>query len=256
MGAGGEARTMGTGIFWELHSDLLQQAPGSDELTRQVLAGLPRLGADARILDVGCGPGRQTLVLARETEAQVVAIDLLPPFLEGLRARAEAAGLSDRIEARQMSMTDMPFDDASFDLIWSEGAIYNMGFENGLRAWRRLLRTGGHVAVTEACFLVPEPAKQAADFWAESYPGMMDIEGCLEAARRAGYRVVDHLTLPESAWWDGYYVPLMARSEALRRKYANDPDALAHIDRGVLECELYRDHSASYGYVFFVLAPD
>jgi SAM-dependent methyltransferase len=243
-------------IFWELHTDLPQQAPGSDALTAQVLSRLPHLGPDTRILDIGCGPGRQTLVLARESEAQIVAIDLLPPFLGLLRQRAEAAGLSDRIEAKQISMTDMPFEDASFDLIWSEGAIYNMGFENGLRAWPRLLRPGGHVGVTDACFLVPDPAPEAARFWAQDYPGMLDVPGCLAAARAAGYRVIDHLVLPESAWWDGYYDPLMARSKELRERYADDPDALAYIDQGVLECELYRSHSSSYGYVFYVLAAD
>jgi len=244
------------GIFWELHTDLPQQAPGSNALTEQVLASLPRLGPDARILDVGCGPGRQTLVLARGSEAHVVAIDLLLPFLDVLRKRADGAGLSERIETHQMSMSDMSFEDACFDLIWSEGAIYNMGFENGLRAWRRLLRPGGHVVVTEACFLVADPPEAVRRFWAEDYPGMLDIEGCLSATGRAGYRVIEHRVLPESAWWDDYYDPLMARSEALRGRYADDPAALAHIDRGVFECDLYRRHSDSYGYVFYVLAAD
>lgn len=243
-------------IFWELHADLPQQAPGSDALTAEVLSGLPRLGPDARILDIGCGPGRQTLVLARETEAQVFAIDLLPPFLEVLRERAESAGLSGRIRAQRMSMSDISFADASFDLIWSEGAIYNMGFLCGLRAWRRLLRPGGHIALTEACFLVPDPPDEVTEFWAESYAGMQDIDRCLASARVAGYRVVDHRVLPESAWWDGYYGPLLARSQALLGKYAGDRDAIAQIEQGILECELYRNHSASYGYVFYVLAAD
>ena len=242
------------GIFWELHQPLPQQAPGSDALTKRMLTSLPPLAAGARILDVGCGPGRQTLVLARESEAWVVAVDVLPPFLDVVRARAEEAELSDRIETHVMSMSEMSFDDASFELIWSEGAIYVMGFAAGLRAWRRLLRPRGHIVVSELSWLTKHPSREPVDYWAESYPGMLHIDDNAESARAAGYRVVEVVELPKSAWWNGYYDPLMARGDELRRKYVNDSDALAQIDIATRECALYRAHSASYGYVFYVLA--
>jgi len=184
--------------------DLHQQGPGSDEETLEALHMLPPLGPGARILDAGCGPGRQTLVLARETGAELVAVDLMPPFVEECARRARAAGLGDRVEARVGRMENVEEPDASFDLIWSEGAIYNLGFESGLATWRPLLRPEGHVAVTEVSWLVAEPSPAAVDFWREAYPGMADVESNLAGARRAGYRPIGHFPLTASSWWRYY----------------------------------------------------
>ena len=112
-------------------------------------------------------------------------------------------------------MNALPFPENSFDLIWSEGAIYVMGFEAGLRARRRLVRPGGHVVVSELSWLTRDPPPEPAAYWAEGHPGMRHVDENVAAARAAGYRVIDHVTLPEHAWWDDYYDPLMARSAEL-----------------------------------------
>src|SRR5690606_6965363 len=98
------------------------------------------------------------------------------PFLDELNAHAVREGLADQIETVQADMGDPPFADGSFDLVWSEGAIYNVGFEDGLRRWRRLLPSGGFVAVTEATWLTDNPPQKAAEFWATEYPAMTSVE--------------------------------------------------------------------------------
>jgi len=240
----------------DLHLGLLQQGPGSDAQTARALGMLPALGPDARILDAGCGPGRQTLALARATGASIVAIDLMPQFLEQLEQRVEEAGLADRITARQLSMDALDYDDAAFDLIWSEGAIYSIGFEAGLRLWRRFLRPGGHAVVTEATWLVEDRPAAAVDFWAEAYPAMQDAQQNLASAERAGYAPVGHFVLPSEDWWTDYYTPIEARLPALREKYAGNPEALAQLDDCERESEIHRRYSASYGYVFYLLRRD
>ncbi len=60
--------------------------------------------------------------------AEIVAVDLFPEFLEVLQSRAQEAGLTGRIETLAASMDALPFEPESLDLIWSEGAIYNLGF--------------------------------------------------------------------------------------------------------------------------------
>ena len=239
-------------VFWKLHQGLPQQAPGSDASTRRALAMIPGLPAAPRILDLGCGPGRQSIVLAQETEGKVVAVDLLARFLAELDARAETAGIQDRIETVEASMADLPYAADSFDLIWSEGAIYNMGFAEGLGGWRGLLRTGGAMAVTDAVWLEDDPPETASRFWKVGYPGMLSLGAAGDAVREAGFASLGCFVLAESEWWDDYYTPIEARLDSLARERDDKAwaDALAtHRE----ELEIVRQGRGSFGYAFFVM---
>ena len=240
-------------MFWAIHRDLPREAPGSDEATRQALAMLPNLPPTPRILDVGCGPGAQTVVLARESGGMVTAVDNHQPFLDDLDRRAAQAGVSECIRSLNASMFDLDFAEP-FDLIWSEGAIYIIGFERGLREWRNLLKPGGFVAVTELCWLKANPPAEATAFWQEAYPEMGSIGENLTRLTAAGYHALGHFTLPESAWWDSYYTPMATRIALLRQQYQRNSVAQRALDAEEAEIELYRRYSAWYGYVFYVIA--
>jgi SAM-dependent methyltransferase len=205
------------------------------------------------MLDVGCGPGMQSLELALLTQGSIIAVDTHQPYLDELDRRALTSGLSSRIETRNRSMFELDFPDATFDAIWSEGAIYFMGFENGLRSWRRLLKPRGYIAVSEATWLRPDPPEAARAFWDAAYPAMTDIETNLALLRAAGYEDVGHFALPASDWWTDYYTPIEARIVHLREKYRNVPDALRVIDEEQKEIDLFREFSDWYGYVFYVM---
>ncbi len=242
-------------IFWAIHRDLPREGPGSDEATRQALAMLPDLPAAPRILDVGCGPGAQTVVLARESGGLVTAVDNHQPFLDDLARRAAQAGVSERIQPLNASMFDLDFTEP-FDLIWSEGAIYIIGFERGLRQWRSLLKPGGFVAVTDLTWLKPNPPAEVAAFWQTECPELATIEENQGRLTAAGYRPLGHFVLPESAWWDHYYNPMAARITMLRQQYQGNEAAQRSLDGEEAEIELYRRYSPWYGYVFYVMARD
>ena len=239
--------------MFELHEGLPRQGPGCAEATRRAYKMLPVTSGRPDILDVGCGSGAQTIELAMCSGGRVTAVDIHEPFLRALTAAAQEAWLEDRIQARMMSMDQLDFPDASFDLIWSEGAVYIMGFVAGLRAWRRLLRPGGCVAVSELTWLTPHPPEEARAFWADAYPAMGEMGENLERARQAGYEPLDTFTLPESAWWDDYYTPLLEKMAKLARRRPKDPEMAALIAATRTEIDLYRRHSSSYGYVFYLL---
>ena len=243
-------------IFFEIHRDLPREAPGSEACTRRALAMIPALPEDPRILDIGCGPGAQTLVLARQTGGRVIALDTHQPFLDDLNRRAERAGLASRIHTQHGDMTALDFEEASFDVIWSEGAIYIMGFREGVQAWRRFLKPGGVLALTEAAWLVDDPPEEARRFWQAAYPAMKHAEENVAILQDAGYTLLGHFPLPESAWWDDYYTPVERRLAALREKYRDDPEALAVLDEEQGEIDLYRKFSSSYGYVFYIMVRD
>jgi len=241
-------------LFWELHSDLPREGPGADETTRKAAEKIPRLPEGSRVLDVGCGPGAQTLVLAWQfPQAHITAVDRHAPFLEELRRRARLSEVSSRIASLQGDMRALPFSDDRFDLIWSEGAVYIMGFEAGLRSWRPLLKENGWVAVTEISWLTGEPPDEPKEFWSRNYPAMATIASNCSMAQGAGYEVLHHFTIPERDWWTDYYGPLEMKMRALRLKYADKRDALAFLDEEQKEIDLFREHSPCYGYVFYLL---
>ncbi|WP_142847491.1 class I SAM-dependent methyltransferase [Telmatospirillum sp. J64-1] len=242
---------MNLDALFRLHRDLPRQGPGSDRATLEALGALPPLPPSPFGLDLGCGPGKQTLLLARRLGCPILAVDLHRPFLDELESRARDAGLSHLVQTRCADMGRLDIAPGSVDLIWSEGAIYNLGFEQGLRLWRPLLRENGLVMASELTWLTPTPPDEVETFWQQAYPGMGDIAGNCEAAERAGYRVLDARPLPSAEWWPDYYAPLEERCRML----AEDPmpglaDAIAAARA---EIDLLRRFPDAYGYVYYSL---
>ncbi len=240
-------------IFLELHSNLPREGPGNNDSTAKALSFVPKLPQNPRILDIGCGPGMQTLTLAKLTGGQVIAVDNHQPYLDVLQQRAESESLSNHIETHNCSMFSLDFEHDSFDLIWSEGAIYIIGFQEGLRSWHSFLKPGGILAVTELSWLVKNPPNEPLQFWNQEYPNMKNIEENISIIQDSGYNYIHSFTLPESAWWDNYYLPLQERISLLQAKYQDDAEAQGILQLEQREIELYRNYSHCYGYVFYIM---
>ena len=140
----------------------------------------------------------------------------------------------------------------SFDLVWSEGALYNIGIENALHIYHRLLRPRGYFAFTEAVWRKENPpAEVKAGF--EDYPGMGWAQDVLATIDESDFALVDRFTLPDEDWWDDFYRPMEHRIEELRSKYSDDAESLAVLDQIAREPEMHRHHSDYYAYEFFVV---
>ena len=240
-------------IFFEIHDKLPRESPGSDEATGRawwMLAGLP----DApRLLDIGSGPGAQTLALTKLSRGPIIALDNHLPYLQRLSRAALNQGVGPRISCVVGTMFALPFRDESFDIVWSEGAIYLMGFERGLTEWSRVLKPGGYLAVSELTWLADNPPDEVCDFWQAGYPAMSTLEGNLAAIDRAGYAPIGHFILPEQAWWDEYYGPMGIQIAHLKECYRKDPNALYALEEAWKEIMLYMKYSQWYGCVFYIL---
>ena len=245
-------------LFMELHSGNPREGPGDDKSTLEALGIITDqmdLPDKPRILDVGCGPGMQTVCLAEATTGDITALDFFPQFLDQLERTAGERGVGDRIELVKGDMKEMPFEEESFDIIWSEGAIYIMGFENGLREWKRFLRHGGGIAVSQITWLkdTSEIPKDLYDWWMENCPDIRTIGENLAIIEKLGYEVLGHFTLPESAWLEGYYPSLRVGLERMREKYPNNEKVAALIEMELEEQTLYANNSDCYGYEFYVM---
>jgi SAM-dependent methyltransferase len=240
-------------MFYELHSGLPREGPGDDATTRRALAAAGSLPAKPDVLDIGCGPGAQTLVLARETGGRVTAVDAHQPFLDELSRRARAAGLSDAIVTVRASMTDLPFAPESFDLIWSEGAIYVMGFAAGLGAWRRFLRPGAVLVVSELTWLTETPPEPARAFWEDAYPGLQTMDDNRADFASCGYERIGEIALPRESWFPEYLDPLERRMDALAAQRPDDDALQRFLAAERVEIDIVRRYGDSFGYVFYIM---
>ena len=239
-------------LMADMYSPLPRQGPGSPETTRRAFELLGQLPEQPKVLDVGCGTGAQTMELAKLTPGHIIGLDVFDWALDGLARKVEAAGLIGRVHTIQQSMDAMEFPEETFDLIWSEGALYIMGFENALKACRKLLKPGGYLAASEASWFRDDAPEELRDFWMAGYPDIKAVDDNLQLIADCGYEVLGHFHLPDSTWWDDYYTPMLKLLPGLRAKYADSTDALATLDENETEMEMHRKYSAFYGYEFFV----
>jgi SAM-dependent methyltransferase len=241
-------------IFFALYEGLPRQGPGNRASAERALGLCRDLPASPAVLDLGCGVGGQTLHLAELLPgALITAIDSHAPSIERLRATVAARGLAARVRPMAGDMAQSGLPPASFDLVWSEGALYNLGIENALRLCHGLLRPGGHLVFTEAVWRKENPPPEVKASFDLDYPTMGFVPDVLAAIARTGLTLVDHFTLPDEAWWDDYYTPMERRLEDMRRQHAGDADALAVLDQLAREPELHRRYSDYYAYEFFVV---
>ena len=241
--------------YMALYGDLPRQGVGTDWCTREAIRRLPPLRKPTAILDLGCGPGRQSIVLAKHFQSPVQAVDHCPLFLEYMKQAAAAAEVAELIRPRLEDFTHLPDPDASFDLIWSEGGAQVMGMQASLEAWKPLLRNRGVMVISDFSWLVENPPPEAQAFWSKAYPTMTDIEGNLAIAQRAGLRVFEHFLLPRAAWWDEYYAPLQRRIAVLKQEPSNDKALAAKLAEAEAEIALFQRWGSSYGYIFYLMRP-
>lgn len=244
---------MDLSLLIDLHGEGARQGPGGDAETRLAvaLAGLGD-GRPLRIADLGCGTGAQTLVLAQALDATITAVDLVPEFLDRLRGRAERAGVAGRIETLAASMDDLPFEDGSLDAIWSEGAIYNIGFARGVEAWRRLLRPGGVLAVSELTWLTARRPAELERHWDREYPEVDTASAKLALLEAQGYAPLGYFPLPRRCWLEEYYEPMERRFAAFLSRHEGSDAARAVVDAERTEIDLYERFSEHVGYGYYV----
>ncbi|MBN2573410.1 MAG: class I SAM-dependent methyltransferase [Deltaproteobacteria bacterium] len=239
-------------IFFEVYEALPRQGPGNRACAERALGLCRELPAAPVVLDLGCGVGGQTLHLAELTAGLITAVDSHARAIARLGHAVAERGLSDRVRPVVGDMTKLDFAPASFDLVWSEGALYNIGIEPALRACRPLLRPGGYLAFTEAVWRKEDPPAEIKASFDLDYPGMGWAKAVPPVIERCGFELLGQFTLPDEAWWDDFYTPMLARIAELRDRHAGDDEALAALDRIAAEPDMHRRHAAYYAYEFFV----
>jgi SAM-dependent methyltransferase len=243
----------GMKYFYELFGGLPRGGPGDNQSTRNAFSYLKGVSSKPLILDIGCGPGMQTLELARITNGKIIVLDNYQPFLDVLMRNAAKEGVAQRIIPKNQSMLEMDFADNSFDVIWSEGALYSMGFQNGLKRCYQLLKNKGYLAVTEAVYLRPTIPDRLKRFWDAEYPDIKDIQSNISQIQTEGFSMLTHFTLPTSSWIDNFYSPMGKRIKELKKKYKGNAVAIQVFKRCEDEIKIFNKYSDYFGYEFFIM---
>lgn len=238
-------------IIYSFFAHTERQGPGSPEQTMKALGFIQGLNEKSKIADIGCGTGGQTMVLGESLQGEIAGVDSWPDFIAQFNNNARSRGLHTRVSGMVGDMADLPFEKEELDLIWSEGAIYNIGFERGLREWRKFLKPGGYVAVTENTWFSGERPAEIQDFWDSIYPEIATIPNKVAQMQDAGYLPVATFMLPELVWTD-YYTWQALRLKSFQQEHEGNPAAAGFIETMRYEAELYSKYKQYYGYMFYV----
>ena len=202
-----------------------------NKYTRRAFQMLPKL-EKPRILDIGCGSGVPTIELAKLSNGEIIGIDINQSLLDKLNRKIEEEGFSSRVKTVKRSLFEIDFPDESFDIIWAEGSIWIIGFEKGLKEWRRLLKPNGFLVVHDE---------------------IKTVSNKLEKIPSCGYKLVNHFSLPEDAHWTEYYKPLEIRIRELYMKYKNNPEALKILRKYQNEIDMVKRNPKEHSSAFFIM---
>ncbi|EJX09875.1 type 11 methyltransferase [gut metagenome] len=240
-------------LMMHLHRNNKRQGPGSEESTNLAIT-LANIDKEKvfRIADIGCGTGAQTISLAKALKGDIIAVDLFEEFLEKLKENSSNENTAAHIRTLSASMDKLPFEKEEFDIIWSEGAIYNIGFRNGVNYWKDFLKPGGILAVSELSWTTTSRPKDLEDFWNGEYSEMDTIAGKIRVLEESGYKVLGHFILPDECWLDNYYYPLIESHKKFLCNYGEQETAHKIVDTDRKELDFYRKYKDYYNYGFYI----
>ena len=239
-------------ILIETHKGLERQGPGSPEMTAKALSFIENISGITRAADLGCGSGGQTMVLAQSIPGKIVGVDQLSDFIKVLNDNAQKQNLGERVTGIVGSMENLSFSKEEFDLIWSEGAIDNIGFEKGLTHWHAFLKKNGYIAVTCPSWLTDECPEEVNRFWTDAGSGLDTVPENIGIMQKCGYGFVASFILPEKCWTENYFSPRQSAEQAFSERYAGNKTVEEYIANSKYEIELYSKYKQYYGYVFYI----
>jgi len=244
-------------LIIDLHKNSERQGPGSENDTLKALKFLD-LSANQtlKVADIGCGSGGQTITLAKNLKGQIIAVDLFSEFLNELNEKSQKLGLLDKIMTLEKSMDDLAFNKDEFDLIWSEGAIYNIGFENGIKKWKDYLKVGGYLAVSEITWLTQSRPKEIDEFWKSEYPEIDVASNKIKQLEDNGYSLVGYFYLSQNSWVENYYKPMEARFESFLKRNKHSALAQKVVEDNQTEIDLYQKFKDYFSYGFYIARKD
>ena len=199
--------------------------------TRKAFHILPQMNKP-RILDIGCGSGILTIELARLGQGDVIGIDIDQVALDKFTRKIEEVGLNGRVQAINCSLFNLDFTEESFDIIWSEGSIYVIGYERGLHEWKRFLKPRGYLVVHDEQGNVREK---------------------LGLVSACGYELIGHFLLSQDTWRKEYFDPLEKLVNEFQTKLTADSKTSEELHQAREELAMFRKYPERNSSGYFLM---
>ncbi len=238
-------------FLYEIFDTLPRQGPGDSKSTQKAYSFIDNLPQNPNLIDIGCGTGVQTIEIAKLSQGNIIGLDNYQPFLDKLERNANLQGVSN-IKTINKSMFELDFKEQSFDIIWSEGAVYIYGYEKALEDWKKFIKNNGYFVVSEITWFKENPPENLRKYWENECPNIKTIEENIDMIKEKGFNLITHFKLPDSSWWENLYNPLEKRLSLLMKKYHGDNEKITQLNEVYNEIEMFRKYSSFYGYTFFV----
>jgi len=230
-----------------------RQGPGSTADTLKALNLIEiSNNKQLKLADIGCGSGAQTITLAENIDGQITAVDLFPEFLRKLEVKAEVKGLKNKIKTLEKSMDNLDFEQEELDIIWSEGAIYIMGFEAGIKSWKKFLKPGGYLAVSEITWLTDKRPEEIEKHWNSEYPEIDTASNKFKVLEKNGFTPAGYFYLPQSSWLENYYKPIEARFSDFLKRHDHSKAAEKIVENEKKEIQIYKKYKEYLSYGFYI----
>ncbi len=232
--------------FEAIFQGLERLGPSNEGDSLKALRSLPIRSGDA--LEIGCGKGVTTTLLAKNSAFNLTALDNDEYCLSCLKEKVKDHSLEHRITTICASMTAMPFDRGQFDVLWSEGSAYIMGVKQALKGWKPFLKSNGYLVISDLVWLTDNPDAEAIEFWQQNYPDMVTSEQRIKEMMKAGYEVIESFTQSEQSWRN-YLDPLSQKITQVE-----DEDFSSNTLNDLRkELQIHEQYLGQYGYQVFVL---
>jgi len=202
-----------------------------NKYTRKAFGFLPKINNPC-ILDIGCGSGVQTIELANISGGHVTGLDIDETALNLLRTKIQRMGLKDRVTIIKNSIQTMDFPESSFDIIWAEGCLFVIGFENSIKNWRRFLKQNGFLVIHDE---------------------LKDKTKKLNSLPKYGYLLIAQFELLDNLWWHEYFIPLERLIHKFRIKYPNDAMLNKELNKDQIEIKKCKSNTALTSSFFVII---
>ena len=215
-------------------------------ITPDVLAALgTRCGFPpaSSVLDLACGKGEASIILAEKFHCVVTGVESRPVFAEEARRRVLFRGLGHLVHILDKGSGDLPFDDDFYDAALMAGTAHPYDSGSVLAELKRVVRPEGWIILGE---LVWNPgrtgrAPEAVLGWVRNHGGheVCEMNARIGQFEKSGY-LVETAELAGEEAWENYFAPQARAILENRMEHKGSPEAQAALDRWQEELELYR----------------
>ena len=201
------------------------------KFTRKAFNIIPKINKPC-ILDIGCGSGVPTLELARLSKGKIIGIDIDKNAIDKLNIKIKVNNLQERVKVYKNSLFNIKFPSETFDIIWAEGALAPIGFEEALKQWKKFIKPEGFMVL---------------------HDDIKDKTKKMELIPKQVFELIDYFQLPDDAWWINYYGPLEKQIEKVLTINKNHPQVLKAIKSYQDEVMACKKKPEDFRSIFYVL---